>query len=292
MSPSFKCVGLIGKYGSVETGDILTALNGFLASKGCKVLIDKGTTEVVSLNGIEAVSRPEIGEHCDLAIVIGGDGTLLNAARSLAAYEVPLVGVNMGRLGFLADISPDNMTEKLAQILDGDFLSEDRLLLKSRVFREGVEISRSVAFNDVVIHKWEEARMLEFETLIDGKFVNTQRSDGLIVATPTGSTAYALSGGGPILHPTLDAIVLVPICPHTLSQRPLAVHANSEIEIVISEAGHGSAQITGDGQINLSLMARDRIKITKLDRAIRLIHPVDYNYYDVLRAKLHWGEKL
>lgn len=285
-------VGIIGKYAGAELGGMIQTLNDFLLSRQCKVFLDQGTAESLPAIEITALTRTEIGKQCDLAIVVGGDGTLLNAVRSLAGYDVPLVGVNMGRLGFLTDISPAQMKEKIAAILDGHYQAEERLLLQARVFRDGAEISNSVAFNDVVIHKWEEARMLEFESLIDGRFVNTQRSDGLIVATPTGSTAYALSGGGPILHPTLDAIVMVPVCPHTLSQRPLVIDGNSEVEIVISESGHGSAQVTCDGQINLGLMPRDRVKIRKFDRTVTLIHPLDYNYYEVLSAKLHWGEKL
>lgn len=292
MSSSFKSIGIIGKYASAELSETISLIADFLAGKGCAVFLDKGTAEAVSITGLQPMNRKEMGETVDLVIVIGGDGTLLNAARSLAAFDVPLVGINMGRLGFLTDISPDQVMERLGRILEGEYNSEERLLLKARVFREGVEISRNVAFNDVVVHKWEEARMLEFETLIDGRFVNTQRSDGIIVATPTGSTAYALSAGGPIMHPGLDAIVLVPICPHALSQRPLCVDGSKEIEIMIGETGHGSAQVTCDGQINLSLMPRDRVVITRLDRKIKLIHPSDYNYFDVLRAKLHWGEKL
>ncbi|MDH5257512.1 MAG: NAD(+) kinase, partial [Gammaproteobacteria bacterium] len=233
--------------------------------------------------------RQEMGESCDLVIAMGGDGTLLSAARSLSSYSVPMVGINLGTLGFLTDIVASQTKEKLSEILDGQYIAEDRLLLNVKIIRDGEQINESIAFNDVVVHKWEEARMLEFETIIDGGFVNTQRSDGLIIATPTGSTAYALSGGGPIVHPTLNAFLLVPICPHTLSQRPLVVHGDSSVDVTVSTSGHARAQVTCDGQINLGVIGGDKICIKKLEKKVTLLHPLDYNYYEILRAKLHWG---
>ena len=230
-----------------------------------------------------------MGEHCDLVIAMGGDGTLLSAARSLAKYGVPMVGINLGTLGFLTDIAACQTYDKLSEILDGHYIKEERLLLRVVILRDGEQINDSIAFNDVVVHKWEEARMLEFDTSIDGSYVNKQRSDGLIIATPTGSTAYALSGGGPIVHPTLNAFILVPICPHTLSQRPLVIAGDSEISVTVSTQGHGRAQVTCDGQINLGVIGGDVIRVSKLDKKITILHPENYNYYEILRAKLHWG---
>ncbi len=241
------------------------------------------------MHNADVMSRHDMGEQCDLVIVLGGDGTLLSAARSLAKFDVPVVGVNLGTLGFLTDIPAPQVTERLSEILDGKYIADERMFLHVSIMRDGEEINESIAFNDVVVHKWEEARMLEFETVIDGLYVNRQRSDGLIISTPTGSTAYALSGGGPIVQPSLNAFVLVPICPHTLSQRPLVIDGNSKVELTISTSGHARAQVTCDGQINLGVMAGDKISISRLDASITLIHPEDYNYYEILRAKLHWG---
>jgi len=292
MAENFKTIGLIGKYANTDLGDFMQQVADFLKTHDCHVILDQGTADSISLNGVESMDRAHLGENCDLVLVIGGDGTMLNAARSLSKYSVPLIGINMGHLGFLTDIRSDEMNERLDEILNGHYQAEERLLLQVDIVREGAVINESIAFNDVVIHKWEEARMLEFETNIDGRFVNTQRSDGLIIATPTGSTAYALSGGGPILSPTLHSLALVPICPHTLSQRPLVVGGDSIVEITISESGHARAQVTCDGQINLGVVAGDRIRITRLERKVQLLHPSNYNYFEILRAKLHWGEKL
>ncbi len=292
MTDKFDTIALIGKYAGSELDAHLLALVEFLHQQGRRVILDQGTRNNLELEHIEVLDRHQIGQQCDLAIVMGGDGTLLNAARSLAPYDVPLVGINLGRLGFLTDIHADQVSEKLAEILAGRYQCEQRLLLSMRIMRDGVMLSENIAFNDVVVHKWEEARMLEFETFIDGDFVNSQRSDGLIIATPTGSTAYALSGGGPILQSSLNAIVMVPICPHTLSLRPLCIGGDSRIEIVISESGHARAQVTCDGQINLGLIANDRVEIQRYEKTIRLLHPEDYNYFEILRRKLRWGEKL
>jgi len=294
MQPNIKTAGLIGKYAGTNLGPQLRTLSDFLLAKTVNVIIDQTTADTTSMesHGVEIMPRQEMAQHCDLIIVMGGDGTLLNAARSLASEDVPLVGINMGRLGFLTDITFDSMTEKLSQILEGNYILEERLLLQALITRNGAKISESIAFNDIVVHKWEEARMLEFSTIIDGAFVNVQRSDGLILSTPTGSTAYALSGGGPIMHPTLNSIVLVSICPHTLSQRPLVVSGDSVIEITISKEGHGSAQVTCDGQINLDVIAGDLIKIQRYKQKVKFMHPREYNYFEILRTKLHWGERL
>lgn len=287
---NFKTIGLIGKkYANADLAETLNNLATFLKEKSYDVIVDDNTANTCNVRGIPSMSRQEMGERCDLVIAMGGDGTLLSAARSLAKYGVPMVGINLGTLGFLTDIPSTQTQEKLSEILDGHYVEEERLLLQVIIRRDGEDINESIAFNDVVVHKWEEARMLEFETEIDRGYVNKQKSDGLIIATPTGSTAYALSGGGPIVHPTLNAFLLVPICPHTLSQRPLVVHGDSSISVTVSTSGHARAQVTCDGQINLGVIAGDTIHIRKLEQKITILHPEDYNYYEILRAKLHWG---
>jgi len=292
MPNAFKTIGLIGKYGDPGVGETLLQVGRCLQDRDYEVLLDENTAQVLPEHNMDTAAREDLGERCDLAIIVGGDGTLLNAARSLANYDVPLLGVNLGRLGFLVDISPDEMSARLEEILAGDYQEEHRILLHTTIHHEGQRVSESEAFNDVVVHKWEVARMIEVATYIDGRFLTTMRSDGLIVSTPTGSTAYALSGGGPILHPTLNAMVLVPICPHTMSNRPIVVDGNSEIEIVVSDTPHSHAQVTCDGQINLGLVSGDRVRIRKHDHVVRLIHPRRHDHFEILRAKLHWGEKL
>jgi len=286
----FKTIGIIGKKdANADIGEHLTSINNFLIARGLEVYVDEFTARIFSSGNFNALSRKNIGDKCDLVIAMGGDGTLLSAARSLAKYEVPMIGINLGTLGFLTDIPASQITQKLTDILDGNYIEEERMLLDVCITRDGEKINNSIAFNDVVVHKWEEARMLEFDTRIDGHYVNKQRSDGLIISTPTGSTAYALSSGGPIIHPSINSFLLVPICPHTLSQRPLSVNGDSDIEITVSTGGHARAQVTCDGQINLGVIGGDIICVKKLDKKVTLLHPEDYNYYEILRAKLHWG---
>lgn len=292
MPSTFNTAGIIGKFGDPGVGETIQKLSAFLQQQGLDVILDEATGGNLPVNTLETASRDEIGKRCDLAIVVGGDGTLLNAARSLVEYEVPLLGINLGRLGFLVDISPADMLDTLGAVLKGNYVEEKRTLLKTVIECERGLTDTHSAFNDVVVHKWNVARMIELEVRIDGQYVNTQRSDGLIVSTPTGSTAYALSGGGPILHPSMDAIVLVPICPHTMSHRPIVVDGKSEIEVKVSDNNHDDAQVTCDGQINQNLVPGDRVLVKCNSKRIRLIHPPQHDYYKILRVKLRWGEKL
>jgi NAD+ kinase len=243
-------------------------------------------------NDIPILDRASLGNQSDLAIVIGGDGTFLSAVRALVDCNVPILGINLGRLGFLADIYPEDMLQTMEQILHGDYVDESRFLLNAQVIRDEKIISEAAAFNDVVVHIRDVARMIEFNTYINGQYVNYQRADGIVVSTPTGSTAYALSSGGPLLHATLDAMVLVPICPHTLSNRPLVVNANSEIEIVIGQNKQSTAQVSCDGQTACDVLPGDKIRIWRKTNPVHLIHPVSYDYYHILRAKLRWSEQL
>jgi len=295
MSPKNKpirTIGLFGKYGSKDVGGIIERLCDFVRKRGLQVLLEDATADFMEQKCANSQPLAVINQGIDLAIVVGGDGTMLHVARSLAPYGVPLVGINLGRLGFLTDISTEQMYEELTRILDGDFETEERILLEAEVVRDGKVLHAANAFNDVVINKGQLARLIEFETWLDGEFVNSTRADGIIVATPTGSTAYALSAGGPILHPTLPAIVLVPICPHTLSDRPLAVSSDSHVEIVMISTAQQKAHVTLDGQTNFSIQDNDRVRVRRAERPVTLIHPSRRNHYDVLRAKLHWGEQL
>jgi NAD+ kinase len=291
MPAEFKTIGLIGKYGDPSIAQTLTTMAGFLKERRLAVWLDDETAHTVPDLGLDICNREQLGERCDLAVVVGGDGTLLTAARTLSDAGIPLVGINLGRLGFLADISPHTMLDVMKDILAGNYCPEERFLLQSAIIRDGRAIQECDAFNEVVVHKWNMARMIEFETHVNGLFMDVQRSDGIIVSTPTGSTAYALSGGGPILMPTLNAVVLVPICPHTLSNRPVVVDGDSHIGIVVRECKIDHAQMTCDGQTNYDLRDGDRIEIRKKARPIRLIHPANHDYFHILRAKLRWGSK-
>lgn len=285
----FRTIGLIGKPDEPRVAGALQAIQAYLGGRGCSVLLDDSLTDLPTPLAAARVTRAQLGQRSDLAIIIGGDGTLLSAARSLADYDVPLLGVNLGRLGFLVDVSPEEMAERLGEILAGRYREERRFLLRAQVLRDGDTVLESDAFNDVVLHKGGVARMIEFDTLLDGRYLYTQRSDGLIISTPTGSTAYALSGGGPILHPALDAMVLVPICPHTLSNRPIVVSADSEVQIVVKHGDDVTPQVTCDGQVNVELRCGDRISVRRKERAIRLLHTEGHDYFEILRAKLAWG---
>ena len=286
----FRTVGLIAKRGDARVGETLGRLIAMLRARGLEVLLDAHSRGAYSDSDTTEVARDALGDRCDLVVVVAGDGTFLSAARSLVDQDVPLLGVNLGRLGFLADIMPDEMSDRLNEILDGDFVEERRFLLEVAVERGAERIYSGSALNEAVTHKSSMARLVEFEVHIDGHLVNSQRSDGLIVATPTGSTAYALSGGGPILHPSLDAIVLVPICPHTLTSRPVVVGGGSVVEVVLGDGAETAVQLSCDGRAKVELVAGDRISIRKHRPDLRLIHPADHEYYATLRAKLHWGK--
>jgi NAD+ kinase len=288
----FETVGLITKSEDARLHQALQALLAQLRRRGLRVLADDSVPRSALGDGVLAVDAQQLGADSDLIIALGGDGTLLAAARRLVDFGVPIMGISLGRLGFLVDISPEEVDIRLDEILTGSYLSEDRFLIESTLLRaDGPQAEPTVAFNDVVLHSRDAVRMIEFETFIDDRFVNVQRADGLIVSTPTGSTAYALSGGGPIIHPELDAIVLVPICPHTLSNRPLVVGASAEIELRFSAHNRTPAQMSSDAQANLDVGPGDRLLIRRYPTAVTLIHPPDHDYFHILRAKLHWSEQ-
>jgi len=288
----FRNIGLIGRLGSARVIDTLKRLKKFLIAHDLNVVLEEATAGLLPGHGLQVCSKKNIGEVSDLVIVVGGDGSLLGAARALARHNVPVLGVNRGRLGFLTDISPDEIETRVAEILSGRYIAESRFLLDMEVRREGQPIGDGDALNDVVLHPGKSTRMIEFELYIEGQFVYSQKSDGLIISTPTGSTAYALSGGGPIMHPKLDAIVLVPMFPHTLSSRPIVVDGNSELKIIIGSQNETYPHVSCDGQNHVNCAPGDAIYIKKKPQKLRLIHPVDHNYYAVCREKLGWGSRL
>jgi NAD+ kinase len=289
VKPSFKTAALIGKYKSPDIAEPLLQLAPFLEQRGVKVLLDPLTASHIGNCSYPVLRLEELGAQADLAIVIGGDGTMLNIARAFAPYDVALVGINQGRLGFLTDISVDTMLETIGSILDGNFITEDRMLLAAEVFSENERVFEVLAFNDVVLSKGVKGSMIEFEVRIDGQFIYNQRSDGLIVATPTGSTAYALSSGGPIVHPSLNVMALVPVCPHTLSNRPIVINGGCTIEIVVRDADDPRAHF--DSHSHFDLRERDRIVVRRYPHAIGLLHPVGHSYYGMLREKLNWNRE-
>lgn len=289
MKNDLRTVGLIGKLGDPRAAEHIVRLAEFLRRRGLAVTLDADTAARVRKGLAPAAELDALGGQVDLAIVVGGDGTLLNVARRLAPQRVPLIGVNLGRLGFLADIRPDAMLDEIGRILDGDRQVETRLLLAAEVMRKGKIVHTAAAFNDVVVGKGELARMIEFDTFIGGEFVNRTRGDGVIIATPTGSTAYALSAGGPILLPSVPALTLVPICPHTLSDRPIVVPSTSTIEVVVTGEPQ-TAYVTFDGQSTFSLAEQDRVYVRRAEHEVELVHPSSRSHFEVLRIKLGWGE--
>jgi len=284
----FQNVALIGKHKAPEISEPLLRLAAFLSSRGLTVVVDNLTAEHLKDSPYPAMSLAEMCRAVDLAIVIGGDGTMLNIARTLSPCHVPMVGVNQGRLGFLTDLTLDNMQESIAAMLDGKFVTEQRLLLSARVLRDDVEVFSGLAFNEVVVHRSNISSMIEFEVRVDGEYLYNQRADGLIVATPTGSTAYAMSAGGPILHPALDVLELVPICPHTLSNRPIVVKSTSLLEILVHRTGDVRARF--DSHTSFDLQLHDKIIVTRHPETACLLHPVGHSYYHTLREKLLWNQ--
>jgi NAD+ kinase len=288
MDTQFKRVALIGKIGSEHIGLTLPKLYQHLQSRGLEVVVEQSSARFI--DGTPLVFPLEdLGRHCDLAIVIGGDGTLLTAARLLASHNIPLIGVNLGRLGFLVDISPQVAIASVDEILEGRFREGQRQLLEAKIIRDGEIIAEQTAVNEVVIHSWNSTSLIEIVTYIDGIFLNCQRSDGLIVSTPTGSTAYALSGGGPILYPTLKAIELVPINPHSLTNRPIVISDDSVVEIIFRKSKDFRARLACDNVSIPDIEIGDRISIGKAAHPFRILHPLNHDFFEILREKLNWS---
>jgi len=292
MAQQFKTIGLIGKPNHQGANATITALHQYLIDNNYQVLVENPVASSIAIKKMTTCSLTDIGEQADLAIVVGGDGYMLGAARVLACFDIGVIGVNRGNLGFLTDLSPDDIIEPLAQILAGKSRSEQRFIIEAEVYRHGKLKSSNSAVNEAVLHAGKVASMIEFEVYIDDCFMFSQRSDGLIISTPTGSTAYSMSAGGPILTPNLNALSLVPMFPHTLTSRPIVVDGDSEIKLILANENQESLQVSCDGHVILAVMPGDEVIIRKSECTIRLVHPLDHNYFTVLRNKLSWGNKL
>jgi NAD+ kinase len=287
MPREFTTVALWGRLGERAVAEPALQVLAHLRKRKINVLASATADASRKLTGATHVDEGELAARADLVVAIGGDGTLLHAARHVATRDVPLVGINRGRLGFLTDVLPEQMLDALDAILGGDYLAERRLMVAARLREGGGDAL--FALNDVVLQKGATGRLVDFTTDVDGTYVNTHRGDGLIVATPTGSTAYALSCSGPIIQPNVDALVMVPICPHTLSDRPLVLPSSSTIRITLDHDGGSVAHVVCDGEALGRMKAGDVLTISLAKEAVTLLHPRDYNYYELLRSKLNWG---
>ena len=286
----FNTIGIYGKYNDSTVKDAVTNLSKFLESKGKTVLLG-GTTSKEILNDLSNLKiTSEDLNKLDLAIVIGGDGTMLHVARLFAPNQVPIVGINLGTLGFLTDISVADMRQSVQAILEGEYNIEERLLLKLEVFNNGKIVHSDLAFNEFVIGRDTHAKLLHWQCYVNDRFLTRSRSDGVIVSTPTGSTAYALAAGGPILQPGLDTVVIVPISPHTLTNRPIVLSADSLIEFKLDEVNIKSSHISADGLISYLPQDGDLIRVEKDKFRVKMIKPINHDYYATLRSKLNWGE--
>ena len=289
MHKQFKTIGIIGKHIDPRIAETIADLHHLLQQKGIKVIVDTKCAKLLPADSVIPCNIDSFGTECDLVIAVGGDGTFLTATRAIVEYNIPLIGINLGRLGFLVDISPEQIQSKLDNILKGNYIEEKRHLLQTKIIRDKQIIHEETAVNEVVVHRWVTPSMIEIVTHIDGVYLNSQRSDGLIISTPTGSTAYSLSAGGPILHPSLNALVLVPLSPHTLSNRPIVIDDSSEIEISFCQAKQINALVTCDHLEIPEVLISDKILIKKLPKPIRILHPEDHDFFHILREKLNWS---
>lgn len=286
MGGEFQKVAILGRHDDPRVAEPMTSLANHLTKAGIEVL---AADEMALDLAVTRHAKSSLGAEADLMIAIGGDGTMLYAGNLTLDSDVPLLGINRGRLGFLADVSPDEMLSSVDHILNGNYTTESRLLLDAQLQKANGKTITATAFNDVVLQRRETGRMVDFETSVAGQFVNTHSGDGLIVATPTGSTAYALSCGGPIIEPQLDAIVVVPICPHTLTDRPIVIAADQPIEIRVLEREDTQGEVAIDGRSIGAIRPDDSLTINAAENRIKLIHPPGYDFYSILRTKLFWG---
>jgi len=286
----FKKIVIISSNYTKVISDTIHSVINLLEKRNIEVIIDANCSKMIPGTSHKVVDAETFQNNgYDLAIAVGGDGTMLRAAHILADHDVPLLGINRGRLGFLADIPANSVDDMLPNILDGDYIEDVRFQLHARIYRDNHLLVESDAFNEVILQKGNIGKLIEFETRVDGTYVHSQRADGIIVATPTGSTAYALSCGGPIVHPALNALLLVPVCPHTLSNRPIVINGNSQVEIIMKESKIEHGSLTCDGEKICEFAEGDRLVVFKKDKKVTLIHPSNYDHYSVLRAKLTWG---
>ena len=295
MKSQFRHVALFGRTHASLTGaalessrKVLDEVGHFLARQGCEVVLDQNTAQLTGLHGYTTLSLDEIGKQCDLGLVIGGDGTMLGVGRQMAQHGLPLIGINQGRLGFITDIPLKEYASLLPPMLQGHYQTDLRSLMHARVQRDGHVVFDALAMNDVVVYRGGTSGMVELRVEVDGHFVANQRADGLIIATPTGSTAYSLSVGGSLMHPAIGGWIMAPIAPHTLSNRPIVLSDNAEIGIEIVTGRYASANF--DMQSLASLMIGDRITVRRSQHQVRFLHPEGWNYFDTLRKKMHWNE--
>ena len=295
MRSKFRHAALFGKYHTTAHGGglessrrVLDDVAQFLTRQGCDVVLDKETALHTGLSQYPILEMTEIGKQCDLGIVIGGDGTMLGIGRQMARYALPLIGINQGRLGFITDIPIQSYQDVLQPMLQGNYQTEDRSLLQAHVVRDQRVVFNALAMNDVVVNRGGTSGMVELRVEVDGRYVSTQRADGLIIGTPTGSTAYSLSVGGPLMHPAIGGWVMAPIAPHTLSNRPIVLPESSEISIEIVAGRYVSANF--DMQSLAELMLGDKIMVQRSEHKVRFLHPAGWNYFDTLRKKMHWNE--
>ena len=288
----FKRIGLVGRPGHSGVVTSMSRLIAYLRSKDLSIMMDDATSELMGNTTVEVGSRMQLSASCDLVVVVGGDGSMLNVAKHVALEGVPVIGVNRGNLGFLTDILPDEIETQLDEVLAGKFTVENRFLLDAVLNDAEENKALGSALNDVVLHPGKAAQMIEFELFVNGKFVYSQESDGLIVATPTGSTAYSLSAGGPIMHPDLNAVVLVPMYPHSLNSRPIVIDGDCEIKLVVAAKESLQPQVSCDGDVRYTASAGDEIIVTKKSVPLKLIHPNNHSFYGTCRSKLGWGSRL
>ncbi|MEY3871387.1 MAG: hypothetical protein RLZZ296_382 [Pseudomonadota bacterium] len=290
MKSKFRHVALIGKYHAQGSRSALEGIAQYLGAQGCEVAMEEDTASNAGITTYPILSVAQIGAQCDLGLVVGGDGTMLGIGRLLAQFGVPLVGINQGRLGFITDIAFEEYQTTLAPILQGHYDEDPRWMMQAKVVRDGHCVFNATAMNDVVVNRGASAGMVELRVEVDGRFVANQRADGLIIASPTGSTAYSLSAGGPLLHPSIGGWILVPIAPHNLSNRPIVLSDQGEVAVEIVAGRDASANF--DMQTLTSLLHGDRIIVRRSEHQVRFLHPVGWSYFDTLRKKLHWNEGL
>lgn len=289
----FKRIGIVTKGEDATVLQAVDAVLAVLRRHGDEFLLEGLSADACAARGATCADGAAVVEGRDLVIAVGGDGTLLRAAQLAFPRNVPLLGVNLGRLGFLADLSLREVSTGLSAILEGAFAADERFVLRCEIRRADKVIATAHALNDVVIQRWNTTRLITLHTYVDERFVHSQRADGIIVSTPTGSTAYALSGGGPILSPALPAMVLVPVCPHTLTNRPIVLANSSIVDIEIANDhpdDAGQSRVTCDGNALPSVIAGDRVRVSRHDQSVRLIHPAGHDHFAILRAKLQWGQ--
>jgi NAD+ kinase len=286
---SFQRVGIIGKPSDSSISSTLSLLHQYLTSQNYTVFVANDSLQFINHSNVSACAIEYLGKCCDVVIAVGGDGTFLAAARAIVNDDIPLIGINLGRVGFLVDISPNELPQLLHELLQGHYNEEQRYLLRAKIIRNEQIIHEETAVNEVVVHRWVTPSMIEIITKINGVFLNSQRSDGLIISTPTGSTAYALSAGGPVIHPSLQALVLVPLNPHTLSNRSIVIDDNCEIEISFCQTKQINALVTCDHIEIPDVLISDKILIKKEPKPIRILHPKNHDFFAILRDKLHWS---